>query len=492
MADAIYSTRRAGAVLLAMAGMALQWAGLHAVTFSASIFPSATDAAANIWPINSLVTFLVFATAFCASGRNPEALSKPWVVPAVAALLACGFLSFALTVLLGLDLRLLGLASACMACGTTPLILLWAGLFKYLNPQNEQLLVTLGGIVCSVALYLVETLAPTFLSVPLFIVVPLGSLACFVHARAVLEDLSKSWVPAAEGGATKSPALLYLCIVAFSIPCNFLRDSPDIQTVIQSGEPWAEVLSVTIIIMLAVSLSETAAERRGVLLAPSVVLFLLLTAMLAHLLPATAGGQMTPYLLYAGYYLFLAMIYLALGPIAATPQSNPTRLFSGAMIANVGGLLIGTALGLLDSAWTSFMVTAIVLAVICVILLVGIALYSNRSYSVFRINYYNEDEYSFECIAAPAAGVPSFENGAQGSDGVLQAITERCVSIGQRYDLSRRERDVLSELVRGRTIATIASELGVSENTAKAHTKAIYRKLDVHTREELLARVEQG
>ena len=126
------------------------------------------------------------------------------------------------------------------------------------------------------------------------------------------------------------------------------------------------------------------------------------------------------------------------------------------------------------------------------ILLVGIALYSNRSYSVFRINYYNEDEYSFECIAAPAAGAPSFADGTQGTDGVLQAIAERCASVGQRYGLSGRERDVLSELVRGRTIATIASELGVSENTAKAHTKAIYRKLDVHTREELLARVEQG
>lgn len=74
----------------------------------------------------------------------------------------------------------------------------------------------------------------------------------------------------------------------------------------------------------------------------------------------------------------------------------------------------------------------------------------------------------------------------------MQAITERCVNIGQRYGLSGRERDVLSELVRGRTIATIAGELGVSENTAKAHTKAIYRKLNVHTREELLTRVEQG
>ena len=82
---------------------------------------------------------------------------------------------------------------------------------------------------------------------------------------------------------------------------------------------------------------------------------------------------------------------------------------------------------------------------------------------MFRINYYNEDEYSFECIAAPAAGSPSFAEGTQGTDGVLQAITERC------YDLSGRERDMLSELVRGRTIATIASELAaVIEKAAKA------------------------
>ena len=51
---------------------------------------------------------------------------------------------------------------------------------------------------------------------------------------------------------------------------------------------------------------------------------------------------------------------------------------------------------------------------------------------------------------------------------------------------------MLVELVRGRTIASIAECLVVSENTIKAHTKSVYRKIGVHTREELLQSVEEA
>lgn len=46
-------------------------------------------------------------------------------------------------------------------------------------------------------------------------------------------------------------------------------------------------------------------------------------------------------------------------------------------------------------------------------------------------------------------------------------------------------------LMRGRIISSIAEELVASENTVKAHTKSIYRKMDVHACEELLNRIEE-
>ena len=48
--------------------------------------------------------------------------------------------------------------------------------------------------------------------------------------------------------------------------------------------------------------------------------------------------------------------------------------------------------------------------------------------------------------------------------------------------LSPREAEVLRFVARGRTVAETAAQLGVSENTVKAHVKRAYAKLHVRTR----------
>lgn len=489
MDDRTYSTGRALGVLLAAGGLALQWACLHAATFPASVFPVPPEATAGSWPANTLVTFVLFSAIYLASRRSPDARalvlgSRPAVAAAGACLLA-GHALFAAAALAWPRPALLAAASAVMACGTTPLIVMWGEEFRFLDPKDEQLLVTLGGIVCSIGLYLVMTLVPAPLAAALFVAAPPASLACLLRARPLLEAAPLE--PRARRARVKSPALLYVCIAAFSIPCNYLRDSADVQLAVNDGAAWAQILAVIAVVLLAVSLSEAAAERRGLLLVPSAVLFLLLAAMVVHLLPQGQGGAATPYLLYSGYYLFVAMIYLAMGPVAAMSGASPARLFAGAMMANVGGLIMGSALALAGSRLGEPAATSIVLAVTAVILVAGLALFSSRSYSIFRINYFDEDECSFEFLAPEARG--AVQAGTPG--GIGEAIASCCEAAAERFGLSARERDVLSELARGRTIATIAGQLRVSENTVKAHTKAIYRKLGVHTREELLARVEE-
>lgn len=57
--------------------------------------------------------------------------------------------------------------------------------------------------------------------------------------------------------------------------------------------------------------------------------------------------------------------------------------------------------------------------------------------------------------------------------------------------LTERERCVLELLSRGYTVKRIADELCVSENTVRAHTKAIYRKIGCHSKQELINQVEQ-
>ncbi|MBV9947088.1 MAG: response regulator [Myxococcales bacterium] len=54
--------------------------------------------------------------------------------------------------------------------------------------------------------------------------------------------------------------------------------------------------------------------------------------------------------------------------------------------------------------------------------------------------------------------------------------------------LSAREQEVLTHLLDGRRVAQIARALFVSHHTVRNHLKAVFRKLDVHSQSELLAR----
>lgn len=52
--------------------------------------------------------------------------------------------------------------------------------------------------------------------------------------------------------------------------------------------------------------------------------------------------------------------------------------------------------------------------------------------------------------------------------------------------LSQREREVTALIVRGNSVAAIAKKLFISENTVRGHFKSIYRKLGVHSKQQLI------
>ncbi len=58
--------------------------------------------------------------------------------------------------------------------------------------------------------------------------------------------------------------------------------------------------------------------------------------------------------------------------------------------------------------------------------------------------------------------------------------------------LTRREQEVLGQLLHGRAPCEIAGALHLSLHTVRNHVKAIHRKLNVHSREELLTEILQG
>lgn len=67
-----------------------------------------------------------------------------------------------------------------------------------------------------------------------------------------------------------------------------------------------------------------------------------------------------------------------------------------------------------------------------------------------------------------------------------RSIDERCRAIAAQRGLTPRELEVMQMLCKGRTKSYIAETLYLTENTVRSHTKHIYTKLDVHSKQELM------
>ncbi len=69
-------------------------------------------------------------------------------------------------------------------------------------------------------------------------------------------------------------------------------------------------------------------------------------------------------------------------------------------------------------------------------------------------------------------------------------ITLRCKILQEEYRLTSRETEIMELIVRGYSVARIAQEHVVSENTVRTHYKHIYAKLGIHKKQELIAMVD--
>jgi DNA-binding CsgD family transcriptional regulator len=73
---------------------------------------------------------------------------------------------------------------------------------------------------------------------------------------------------------------------------------------------------------------------------------------------------------------------------------------------------------------------------------------------------------------------------------VRQRFIVRCEEVSNTYLLTARETDVLYLLAKGHSAAHIAKQLYIALGTVYTHTWHIYRKLDVHTQQELIDLVD--
>lgn len=93
-------------------------------------------------------------------------------------------------------------------------------------------------------------------------------------------------------------------------------------------------------------------------------------------------------------------------------------------------------------------------------------------------------------LLVDAGAVATEEAAPLGTPDAVDPAAVRCAELAARLGLTEREREVFVPLVRGRSAASIASQLSMSTETARTHIRHIYQKAEVHSREELMDLVD--
>lgn len=168
--------------------------------------------------------------------------------------------------------------------------------------------------------------------------------------------------------------------------------------------------------------------------------------------------------------LIVLFTWLTITDVARHAKISAPLVFGGGWACYSAPFALGSAMA--SAAPQGYMDIATLVALMFALLLV----------STFCLDLRDQNT---KWIFAELSGEPSKEPSDYAS------MADRCESIAKQKGLTPRELDIMKLLCKGRTKAFIAETLYLTENTVKGHTKHIYTKLDVHSKQELMDLVER-
>lgn len=98
--------------------------------------------------------------------------------------------------------------------------------------------------------------------------------------------------------------------------------------------------------------------------------------------------------------------------------------------------------------------------------------------------------FSEKSLSSSAWGVvlkhPAVENSETNAGSERNRLGVKCRDLSRQYGLTPREEEILLLVAQKHTLGQMARELYIGTNTVKTHTKHLYQKLGVHSRQDVL------
>lgn len=165
-----------------------------------------------------------------------------------------------------------------------------------------------------------------------------------------------------------------------------------------------------------------------------------------------------------GYVFFSLVVWIRCADISSRLKASPLVVFGIAMGSLYLGLFVGDTLAnhfivqVYYSDPTSKFVISIVIAALALL-----------------ASYFGLLDVRSEC-----------DDATLDTRNAGDTISRACSVLARKYSLSDRQSEILEELARGHSSKIIQETLLISAGTVNSHISAIYRKMDIHSRDELV------
>jgi DNA-binding CsgD family transcriptional regulator len=372
-------------------------------------------------------------------------------------------------------------ASAMTGVGDAWLILMWGEALGSIESKRTVVLIPFSFFV-AIVLYFMILSAPEIVAICITALLPVLSLLLLMAQPRVAtggssgaavqpEQLSYGgvWAQAIEQAKIKLPWKLFFGMAIYGCVFGLVRGlaTPllgshvifdETNRVLLLGGGIAALL-FTLAALWALERLNLTIIYRFVL--PSVAAGLLLLPLLGNNRSIVAAAVVM-----AAYVCFNILIWMLL-TLLAHSRGEAMRFFGWGLLASNGGMLAGSQLSYMYLFQTQ---SAIPLSTISLVIIFALVLTTT-----FVLN---ERDLFKNRTTSPTGSLSVVS--------IDEVLSQKCEQLANTYRLSKREKAVLLLLVKGRSLPYIQKSLYISKGTASSHTEHIYKKLGVHTRQELL------
>lgn len=425
-------------------------------------FPAAGFAGHDVFDL--VMVAVLFACAALAKRTGPLYGRKSVYIGSGGALVASTICMFASIVFPTYASHLALPAVVFGGLGIALVILLWSELYGCLNPFRVALYYSASIMVAAFLIYLCRGLLLPWLA-PIVIALPLVSLS---GVAAGFRSLSDGELPSMHPTKFSFPWKIVLLMAVYAFAYG-LKESSMYQSTFGPHSAFGTLAVAAVVFMGVIA--------RGGKFDFGIIYRIALPLMVAAFLILPNVGLLTKamsdFCTSASYTAFSILVMLIMSNMCYRYGMSAVWLFG----IERGVRALFTAFGrqaqtLLESPDAGFAGSEAVVSGIIIIMVVAATMI-----------LFSEKELSSRW------GVAFLGGGDAAADSVIvkkQELAHRCQELANRYKLSPREEEVLLLLAQHKTIGFIERELFIANGTAKTHIRHIYRKLDIHSRDELM------